>query len=244
MDYTHLLRMYEEEKYLINMVSAEDILRFGHALGLNEKSRVLDLCCGYGAMLKIWKEAFGIRGTGVDRDATLIETGRLRLPDDGVRLICGDVLRYESGEPYDVVVCTELSTGLFGGFGEGVSFLERFLKQRGTLVFGRLFSEIPNPPRELTDFDGPLPTLGEIMTEVRQCGYLATSMVSGGTASWERYIMRDSKLSLEKLRQSPGDARNAAWNEKWTFMYCNFRRPYESWGLFGIEKIPGYPALA
>lgn len=27
---------------------------------------MLDLCCGYGEMLKIWYEAFGIQGIGVD----------------------------------------------------------------------------------------------------------------------------------------------------------------------------------
>lgn len=236
-DYKDLLKMYEDEKYLVNMVSAQDIIRFGSWVGLNEKSRVLDLCCGYGTMLKIWREVFGITGIGVDRDAAFIETGRSRLPDSCINLICGDVLQYTDDEKYDIVVCTELSTGLFGSFSEGAAFLEKFLKPCGTLVFGRLFSEIPNPPQELIDFDGPMPTLHEIHEEIRQCGYLVTSMASGDTASWERYIMRDSKISLEKIRKNSGDTGWAEWTDKWHRMYCNFRRPYEGWALFGIEKL-------
>ena len=227
----------EDEKYLINMVSAEDIIRIGFNIGLCENSRVLDLCCGYGTMLKIWNEAFGISGVGVDRVSGFIETGRSRLSDDRIKLLCGDVLRYADDNLYDVVVCTELSCGLFADFNEGIKFLENFLLPKGTIVFGRLFSELPNPPQELIDFDGFIPTLSEIYTEVRQCGYLLTSMASGERASWERYITRDAKLSLEKLHQNPGDAEHTAWTDKWYNMYFNFRRPFESWGLFGIEKI-------
>jgi SAM-dependent methyltransferase len=219
------------------MVSVDDIVRFGISSGLNENCRVLDLCCGYGTMLKIWREVFNVNGVGVDRDATFIETGRKRLSNDGITLICGDVLQYTHNEKYDVVVCTELSTGLFDSFGEGIAFLERFLKPSGTLVFGRLFSEIPNPPQELIEFDGSLPTLHEIYKEVRQYGYLITSMASGNTASWERYIMRDSKNSLDKSRKNPDDANWSEWTDKWYRIYYDFRRPYEGWALFGIEKL-------
>lgn len=235
--YQDLIKKYEEEKCFINMVSADDIIRFGCSIRLNEKSRVLDLCCGYGTMLKIWSEIFGVSGIGVDRDASFIETGRLRLPDNRVSLICGDVLQYTDADKYDVVVCTELSTGLFDSFQKGIAFLEQFIKPEGTLVFGRLFSEISEPPQELIDFDGDLPTLHEIYNETRQNRYLITSMVSASNASWERYIMRDNKNSLERLRQNPQDTKWSSWTDKWSRIYFNLRRPYEGWALFGIEKL-------
>jgi len=188
-------------------------------------------------MLKIWREVFGISGIGVDRDDTFIKTGRSRLADDSIRLICDDVLLYKDAAKYDLIICTEMSAGLFNSFSEGLTFLEQFLKHDGTLALGRLFSEIPNPPQELIDFDGSIPTLNEIYTEARQYGYLITSMTSGDTASWERYIMRDSKLSFEKLRNGTYDSGSAAWMDKWHRMYYDFRRPYEGWALFGLEKL-------
>ncbi|MCL2517632.1 MAG: class I SAM-dependent methyltransferase [Oscillospiraceae bacterium] len=219
------MNYFEDEKYLINMVSAEDIIRFGYAIGLNETSRVLDLCCGYGTMLKLWNEIFGISGVGVDRVEGFIETGRSRLQNERINLICGDVLQYVDIEKYDVVVCTELSAGLFYSFAEGITFLEKFLKPGGVIVFGRLFSEIPNPPQELIDFDGPMPTLSEIYDEAKQCGYLIISMASGSNASWERYIMRGKRTS------------DMTWNDKWHRIYYDYRRPYGGWALFGIEKL-------
>lgn len=235
--YQHLIKKYDDEKYLINMVSVDDIIRFGYSIGLNENSYVLDLCCGYGTMLKIWVDIFGISGVGVDRDTSFIETGIKRLPNDRISLVCGDVLQYDSTDKFDAVVCTEFSTGLFSSFREGVAFLERFIKPDGVIILGKLFAEKPNPPQELTDFDGPLPTLYEIYKEARDCGYLVTSMASGSDATWERYIMRDSKQSLSRLRQAPQDTEQLAWMDKWHRMYYEYRRQYENWALFGIEKL-------
>jgi len=170
---------------------------------------------------------------GVDRVKDFIKTGKARLTKTQVELICGDVLKYKPKEKFDVVVCTELSTGLFNDFAQGLAYLEKFLQPDGTLVFGRLYSKIPEPPRELVDFDGPLPTLREIYEEARRSGWLITAMASGTDAAWEQYILRGAKQSLEKLRKDPEDA----WTNKWYRIYFDVRRPYEGWALFGVEKI-------
>ena len=231
--YRDRMEEIEDNAHLISMAPVSELLRFGHEAGLGAHSRVLDLCCGYGTALKVWSQAFGISGVGVDRAKGFIETGKARLTNDRVALICGDVLKYKTGEKFDAVMCTELSTGLFDSFARGVAYLERFLKPGGTLVFGRLYSKIPEPPRELVDFDGPLPTLREIYEEARRCGYLVTAMASGADAAWEQYVFRGAKQSLEKLRKDPEDA----WTNKWYRIYFDCRRPYEGWALFGMEKI-------
>lgn len=43
----------KENNYLIGMTPYNSIIEAGHILGLNSSSNVLDLCCGYGEMLKI-----------------------------------------------------------------------------------------------------------------------------------------------------------------------------------------------
>lgn len=53
----------EVKKHLISMVSPERIIEFGYNLGLCKGMSVLDLCCGYGEMLRLWSEAFKITGT-------------------------------------------------------------------------------------------------------------------------------------------------------------------------------------
>ena len=219
------------------MIPVERVVEFGYKIGLNANFTVLDLCCGYGEMLKLWSEAFGINGIGIDRETKFIETGRARLTNNLIKLSVGDVFKYNDTAKYDIVVCTELSSGLFDKFKDGISFLEKFVKPGGKLVFGKLFSKKPNPPQELIDFDGELPTLLEIYEKVKQCGYYITAMVSDTDAQWEQYITWSAKQDLEKLRKNPNDINTAAWLDKWYRIYFELRRPYEGWGLFAIEKI-------
>jgi len=243
MDYTQILSACEERKHLVSMVPIEQVVELGFNIGLNENSRVLDFGCGYGTMLKIWNEAFGISGVGIDREAEFIKTGKARLATDRIKLITGDMFGYDSNEKFDVVVCTELSCGTaghdvpFNNLESGLSFLERFIKPGGKLVFGRLFSKVSNPPKELTDFDGELPTLGEIYGEAKSCGYYITAMETDTTAEWERYITWSAKRDLERLRQNPHDDALSVWIDQWYRIYFEYRRAYEGWGLFGIERL-------
>jgi len=219
------------------MVSIERIIELGYNINLNKNKTVLDLCCGYGEMLKLWSEAFEIKGTGVDRVSEYIAIGKSRVNPELVTLICMDVLKYNTTEKFDVVLCTELSSGLFKNFDEGINFLEKFVKPGGTLVFGKLYSKIENPPQELIEFDGELPTLVEIWEKIKQKGYHFTAMASDSPAEWERYIMWKAKDAIEYFRCHPEDKKFAEWDDKWYRIYFEYRRLYEGWGLFAIEKI-------
>lgn len=93
MDYQRIMKSCEENAQLISMVSVEELIRFGYSVGLNENSRVLDLCCGYGTLLKIWGEAFGISGVGVDLCKEFLDDGLKRLQEaklDRIRFVCDD----------------------------------------------------------------------------------------------------------------------------------------------------------
>lgn len=76
MNYKNYIKKLEDSEHLISMVSVDEILRFGYSIGLNENSCVLDLCCGYGTVLKIWSEAFGISGVGVDHNDERIKKAK------------------------------------------------------------------------------------------------------------------------------------------------------------------------
>jgi hypothetical protein len=50
----------------MNMTPISGIIEIGISSEMNELSTVLDLCCGYGELLKIWHTALEICGTGGD----------------------------------------------------------------------------------------------------------------------------------------------------------------------------------
>jgi SAM-dependent methyltransferase len=240
MDYSKIISACEERKHLVSMVPIERIIELGYNIGLGADTTALDLCCGFGTMLKIWSEAFGISGTGVDREPEFIKIGKARLTSERVTLICDDVLRYSSAVRFGVVLCTELSDGIDGTFsnlGDSISFLERYAEPNGTLIFGKAFSKIENPPQELVEFEGELPTLGELNRDIRALGYHFTAMATDTHAEWERHITSNARAAIQHLRERPDDADFAAWDDKWYRIYFEQRRRYEGWGLFAIEKI-------
>ena len=77
MDYRNQLNNINESQFLISMTPIDGILEIGLFSGMNNSAAVLDLCCGYGEMLKIWHDAFGIQGVGVDICGDFIQKGFL-----------------------------------------------------------------------------------------------------------------------------------------------------------------------
>ena len=151
--YKNRINEIEDNQYLISMVPVEEILRLGYELGLNENSKVLDLCCGYGTVLKVWSEAFNISGTGVDICKDFVHTGKKRLREsniDSIKLIHEDVTKYKDDTKYDVAICSETIDSIENTFQLG----EKFLKESGTLLYQKVYATVEDVPKELDEFDG------------------------------------------------------------------------------------------
>ena len=236
MDIGNILSGISENRYLISMTPAEQLMRLGFEAGMSRGAAVLDLCCGYGAMLGIWNEAFGIRGVGVDRSHEFITEGRKHLSEKGlagVTLVEADVMEWTCDERFDFV---SLSGEDFGGFGGTIRFLEKFAKPGGKLIIGTRYSKAETPPRELTEFEGETLSLGQMNRAVREHGYFITSMATDTHAEWERYVMWSARRNLGKLRAEPENAAHRAWCDTWYDTYFGFRREYEGYVTMVIEK--------
>lgn len=237
MDYKKLIKKLQENEHLISMTPIERIVEIGYSAGMNSGSAVLDLCCGYGEMLKIWHEAFDIRGIGVDICNEFIEVGKNRIAEDAVSditLIEADIFKWQTDEKFDYVC---LSGEDFGGFQSTIELLEKYAKSNGKLIIGMRYSKVENPPKELIEFEGETLTLIEINRIIRSKDYYITSMATDTQAEWERYIMWSAKRHLNDLRKAPENQSFREWCDKWYDMYFNYRRPYEGYVTVVIEKL-------
>lgn len=234
--YKDYLKTIEDNEYLISMVPIDQILRFGYEAGLNENKKVLDLCCGYGTVLKVLNEAFDITGVGVDRDESFILTGRRRLKEAGidkVSLICDDVTKYKDDEKYDMVILSET----IGSIADTLRLGERFLKKDGILAYQKLYSKVKTAPRELIEFDGEVLALSELNHIFNENGYQMVSMAGDTDSAWERYVLAWSgKRNLERLKNDPSDTALREWTDKWYEMYFDYRREFEGQALFGLKR--------
>ncbi|HIZ55025.1 MAG TPA: class I SAM-dependent methyltransferase [Firmicutes bacterium] len=237
MNYQKLLNERNESQFLISMTPVNSLVELGFSSGMNSSSTVLDLCCGYGEMLKIWHQALGVRGTGVDICGEFIQQGKKRLAECGitdVALIESDIFKWNSDEKYDYVC---LSGEEFGGLQSTVTLLEGFMKPDGKLIIGTRFSKVENPPQELVDFEGELLTLNEINAVFQSNGYFITDMASDTHHEWERYIMWSARRHLAELRKDIKNQSQMEWCQKWYDIYFRLRRPLEGYATFVIEKI-------
>lgn len=236
MDHRNIIDRLTESSYLISMTPLESVVQLGFEAGMSPQHSVLDLCCGYGEMLSIWHEAFGIRGVGVDICGEFIRKGRELLAEkriSGVELIEADVTAWQTDEKFDFVC---LSGEDFGGFSGTIALLKRYANPDGRLIIGTRYSKVEPTPRELTDFEGETLSLRQLNRIVREHGYYITSMATDTHGEWERYIMWSARRNLESLRAAPYDADLREWCDKWYDTYFDFRREYEGYVTMVMEK--------
>ena len=235
--YKDYIKVLDDNAHLISMVPVEELLRFGYEIGLGENSMVLDLCCGYGTVLKVWSEAFGISGVGVDREGWFINVGKERLEKAGIdriKLVCDDVTAYKDDGKYDVVICSET----IGSISDTLNLGEKYLKKGGILAYHNVFSKIPDPPQELVDFDTAVLPLPEFMKIFKENGYYLIAMASDTAGAWERYVFFCcAKRDVLRLKENPADSETKDWVDGWYEMYFKYRRPYEGQAMFGLTKI-------
>ena len=234
-NYNEYLKYIEDNQYLISMVPVSEMLRLGVELELNENSRVLDLCCGYGTVLKVWAEAFGISGTGVDVCKEFLHMGKKRLRQSSITsvdLVHKDVNKYKDNRKYDVVICSETIDTIENTF----KLAEKFLKKGGTLLFQRVYSLLEEVPKELDEFDGGVYPIAKLNGVFNGLGYYITNLATGTENDWNRYYTSSVRREFDKLCKRPDEARNA-WIDEWNRMYFKYRMPFENQAMFCLRKL-------
>jgi ubiquinone/menaquinone biosynthesis C-methylase UbiE len=229
-----LLKNMRDSQHLISMISVESIIRMGYGMDLDNKTQVLDLCCGYGTLLKIWHENFGIKGVGVDLCGEFIEQGKDILKNENISAIelCkADVLSYEDTRKYDIVICSETFESIENTLAMG----HKYLADDGVLVYCKTYSKVANPPKTLTDFEGPLKTLSELNHTFNDLGFFLSHLATDSIGEWERYISHEGRKNLKRIKENP-TKENVEWAKKWYDLYFDYRRPFEGQALFGLVK--------
>ncbi len=107
----------------------------------------------------------------------------------------------------------------------------------GKLVIAECFLKNDTAPKELIDFEGNLHTLDEINNIFNSRGYYITYFSTGTNAEWERYVAWDARKTIQNLRKNPENTTSKEWLHKWYQMYFMYRRKYEGWGFFVLERI-------
>ena len=232
----------DSSSHLISMTSVELIIEMGSVLGLDTTSRILDLCCGYGEMLRLLAEHYGSHGTGVEISEEFVSAGRKRIERSGLsgrlRLECQDARTWPASG-FDVA-CLVGEQGVFGGFRNTMTALFERVHARGKVVIGTPYFTHDEAPQELIDFEGPLETEKQIFEHVKGNGCIVTFIGRGTRDGWDRYISWSTRRHLAAYRGEsiPEEKQKRYdWMHRWHEVYLNLRMEHEGWAIYVIERV-------
>ena len=245
MDFFELKNISERFIDLINPSSPEKTIRIGEILRLQPESQVIDFGCGFGEVLALWGEHFGISGVGVDIREYACQRARQRLTkanlDERIEIICANVTKYSIDQhAFDVVICTGASF-IWDDFGGALRTLSTAVHQEGKIVIGEpywLTDEIPPVYRQRND---EVHTEYELLHRMRKEGLELEYLVRASIDDWDGYeagnwygLVRwieenphhpDREVVVEHLRQSQDE-------------YLRYGRQYLGWAIYvlGFEQ--------
>lgn len=243
MEFLDLKNISERYLELVNPTSPEKILTVGKVLGLKEDSRVIDFGCGFGEVLALWGQHYGISGVGIDIRPYACERARHKLSVRGMaerfEIICGSGSEYRF-EPhaFDVAACIG-ATFIWGGFGQTIRAMKDAVHKRGKLAIGEahwLTDQVPptyaNREHLLTEF--------ELLQIARKEGFNLEYVVRASHDDWDHYessnwygLIRWIEENPDHLeRQQVIDYLHESQEE-----YLRYARQYFGWAIYILNPI-------
>src|SRR5215213_6231121 len=110
MHFTKFFSVVERDLEILNPTSHEKLMLLAEYCSVRQGDRVLDVGSGKGYMLRRWAERFGIEGTGVEINPSVVAQARSRASAEGlgeaVTFVEADARDFVADpEGYDVVAC-------------------------------------------------------------------------------------------------------------------------------------------
>jgi len=191
MEFFDLVNISEEFIEIINPFDEDKLLTMGKYLDLKQGQRVIDYGCGYGEMLLLWAENFGISGVGIDIRKHVCDRAKKKIQEkklgDRIEIICQDGAAYsvEKGS-FDVAACIG-ATFIWGGFRPTIQGMKDAIHPNGKLAIGEPYWMKEPVPEEYKHNKKGFLSEYEIIQTAREEGFDFQHMVRASQDDWDRY---------------------------------------------------------
>ena len=243
MDFFDLVNISEAYLELINPTSPEKILTVGTVLGLNEECRVIDFGAGYGEVLSLWGEYFGISGLGIDIREHACQRARKKLTERGfggrIRIVCanGAEYPYDKGT-YDVAACIGASF-VWKGLLPALKGLKAAIHSNGRIVIGEPYWRTNQVPPEYAQSE-KVHTELEILQLIRSEGFDLEYIVRASEDDWDKYEANNWFGLVQWIEDNP---EHAELGEVINFLhkiqdeYFRYGRQYLGWAMWVMNPV-------
>jgi SAM-dependent methyltransferase len=239
MDFYNKIEMVERDHVVIGLMPHGKLAGIAQFAGLCENSHVIDFGCGYGDALFCWATTFWISGVGIDSSEIHIEYAKNAkdgLPvADRIDFMCTDATTYRfEPQSFDLAACIAASN-MFGEadimFGNAIRHMKEAITDDGYLLVVEPYYIRPDVPKELIDYEGPLPTEIDLIHTIQGEGFELVYMVHSNRADWDRYISSNLFYNVKWLttnRNHPEWQQRLDSHRRWQEMYVRYRSRYEA----------------
>jgi SAM-dependent methyltransferase len=246
MDRLELYNISEQFMELINPLSPEKIITIGKYLGLKEGSNVIDFGCGFGEVLVLWAESFGIKGIGIDIREHACERAKKKIKDRGLsdrfEIICGKGAEYsyEKGT-FDVAACIGASF-IWGGFRPTIRGMKDAIHSKGKLVIGEPYWIKEPVPVEYgkKNENESINSEIELLKIAREEGYDFKYMVRSSHDDWDCYEASNWYSLARWLEENPDHPEKkevVQWLHEMQDEYIQYGREYCGFAVYILNPI-------
>ena len=244
MEFFDLVNISERYMELVNPSTPEKVLTIGKFLALKEGSRVIDFGCGFGEVLALWAETFGISGIGIDIREHACDRARKKMVERGldgrIEIVCANAAEYTFEEgSYDAAVCIGASF-IWGGFGPTIQAMKKAINGRGKLAIGEPYwLKQPVPPGYAPGGQN-IYTEYELLQIAHEQGFDVEYLVRASHDDWDRYESDNWYGLIRWIEENPDhperqqviDHLHQQQDE-----YLKYSREYLGWAMYVLNPI-------
>jgi SAM-dependent methyltransferase len=243
MNFLDLKDIAEESMELVNPTSPEKIVHLGRVLALEPGQQVIDFGCGYGEMLALWAQEFGVGGLGIDFRPLACERARQKMSRLGlagdIEIVCADAADYpfEPGQ-YDAATCIGASF-IWGGFRPSVQQMALATRQGGRLAIGEVYwrhAEVPAALREKEPFHWEQ----DLLDIAHEEGFEIEYVIRSSRDDWDRYEAGNWLGLMRWLRAHPNHPERdqvLAHLRESQAEYMTYGREFYGWALYALASL-------
>lgn len=232
------------EKYLelINPTSLEKVVSAGKYLGLKKGSNVIDFGAGYGEILTVWAEHFGIKGVGIDIRDEACRRAQRKFEEKGLekrlKIFCQNGAEHKfKKKSYDAAVCIG-ATFIWDGYRNTIMAIKEAIKPGARLAVGEVFLTSPHTPKpEKTPH--LFLTEPEILQITREEGFELIYILRSNRDDWDRYEAGNWYSLAMWLEDNPNhpDKRQVADHlREVQDEYVNFGMANYGWAIYILKE--------
>jgi SAM-dependent methyltransferase len=244
MDDFELYNISEHYMELINPFDPKKIIIVGKFLGLKKDSRVIEFGCGFGEILVLWAEEFGISGIGIDVRKYACDRANKKISDrklnDRIEIVCGNGAEYPfTKQGYDVAACIGASF-IWGNYRSTIRAMKDAIHPEGKLVIGEPYWIKEPVPSEYKEENKELLNEYQLLEIAREEGFDFEYMVRANHDDWDRYEASNwYSLSqwIEENRDHPEIKDVINWFHKTQDDYLKYGREYLGWAVYILNPI-------